>query len=74
MNQIGSCGTCKFGELVKDGDNIQGVECRRYPGQVMLLPASATLENPNAQGLVLRTVRPINETTFRCGEYAATGN
>lgn len=61
-----SCAQCKFGELRADG----GVQCRRYPPQMMLLPAPRTVADPDGVGVQVQGMFPAMAPDAWCGEYA----
>ncbi|HYC63302.1 MAG TPA: hypothetical protein VEC14_01115 [Reyranellaceae bacterium] len=62
-----SCKTCRHGTPAQQGG---GVECRRFPPQMLLLPAPPTLANPNQPQLAVSGLRPVMQPASWCGEFS----
>ncbi len=63
-----TCSSCRHGGELPE--NPHGRECRRYPPQLMLLPAAPSIADPHAAAMTLTAMHPRVAITHHCGEHA----
>ena len=63
-----ACGSCAHGEPSSMAPG--GIDCRRNPPQIVLLPGPPSIERPNQPTINIQALHPTLAPNHHCGEFA----